>query len=208
MSIAQKISAYNRKRKWRLFCAEFAFGPDTTVLDVGFSEMEYSAVDNYLEKHYPYPENITALGIDEPVGFSRRYPRVKAVKYSGSGFPFPDKSFDVCWSNAVLEHAGSRESQLELLREICRTAKHGFLSTPNRYFPIEVHTRIPFLHWLPKGLFDRILRLVGRGWASGDYMNLLSQRELESLLSQAGFGKYTIKKNKFLFFTLDFSVIF
>jgi len=79
-------------------------------LDVGFSEEEFSGTDNFLERHYPYPEMITALGVDVPVTFRDRYPSVTAVHYKGGVFPFEDNQFDVAWSNAVLEHVGDRES--------------------------------------------------------------------------------------------------
>jgi SAM-dependent methyltransferase len=210
MSLAYKISAWNRDRKWRLFLDKIKPTKETKILDVGFNEIEYSATDNYLEKNYEYPENITALGFENSQGkeFTKRYPRVKAIYYQGGRFPFADQFFDLCWSNAVLEHVGSREKQTEFLREIKRTAKRAFITTPNRYFPIEIHTRLPLLHFLPKVFFDWFARLIGKGWASGDYMNLLSLSELKQLLKSAGIENYQIYKNKFLGFTMDFVVIF
>lgn len=50
MSLAYKVSAWNRRRKWHLFLSEIQPTPATTILDVGFSEQEYSNTDNYLEK--------------------------------------------------------------------------------------------------------------------------------------------------------------
>jgi SAM-dependent methyltransferase len=208
MSLAYRVSAYNRNRKWKLFCRHFPPEPENSILDVGFSDQEYSSTDNYLEKHYPYPGQITALGIDEPREFGGRYPQVRAVHYDGSDFPFGDKSFDIVWSNAVLEHVGEREEQLKFLKEIKRTAKHGFITTPNRHFPVEIHTRLPFVHWLPKSWFDRILRFLGKDWAGGSYMHLLSRKELENLLKQADFGSYKLYHNRLGGIALDFVVVF
>lgn len=208
MSIAYKISGFNRKRKWKLFNILYSPTPKTTVLDAGFGETEYSQTDNFLEKHYPYPRNITALGISTPQQFKQRYPDVKAVKYDGGRFPFNDKSFDICWSNAVLEHVGDREKQVYFLKEIKRVAKSGFITTPNRYFPVEVHTRIFLLHYLPKSLFDRCLPLIGKKWAAGNYMNLLSLRDIKELLRAAGISDYKIIRNKLFIFTLDFVIHF
>jgi len=36
------------------------------VLDVGFLDLEYSSTYNFIEKHYPYPERLTALGVQVP----------------------------------------------------------------------------------------------------------------------------------------------
>ncbi|MBN1445128.1 MAG: class I SAM-dependent methyltransferase [Candidatus Omnitrophica bacterium] len=208
MSIAYKISAFNRKRKWKLFNTLYNPSPETKILDAGFGEYENSPVDNFLEKHYPYPHKITALGISEPREFSRRYPAVTAVRYNGGRFPFEDKSFDICWSNAVLEHVGSREQQLYFLKETARVAKSAFITTPNRYFPVEVHTKIPLLHYLPKRHFDSLMSLAGKKWAEGDSINLLSFGEIKKLLKDAGISEYKIISNRLFLFTLDFIICF
>lgn len=231
MSIAYKVSAWNRQRKWQLFLSEIQPIAQNTILDVGFSEEEYSDTDNFLEKHYPYQEQITALCLETPDLYlnarkdsqlqipedailskrkqsSTRYPQLKVVTYDGKIFPFPDKAFDVCWSNAVLEHVGDEEAQILFLKEINRVAKCAFVTTPNRYFPIEVHTRTALLHFLPKKMFDRYLHSVGKGWAADEYMYLSSIWDLHRLLRAAGINKYRIIKNRLLSFVLDFVIIF
>lgn len=120
------------------------------MLDVGFSDREYSQADNYSEKNYPWPENLTAVGLDPPAEFSVRYPTVAAVQYDGATLPFADRTFDIVWANAVLEHVGDADAQVRFLQELFRVGQTVFLSTPNRFFPIEVHTRFPLVHWLPK----------------------------------------------------------
>lgn len=207
MSIAHKISAYNRRRKWNTFLKIIRPTHYATILDVGFTENEYSETDNFLEKNYPYPHNITALGIDTPKIFSERYPQIKTVKYDGGKFPFDDKEFDICWSNAVIEHVGNRDKQMLFLKEIRRVAKTAFITTPNKYFPVEVHTSTPLLHFLPKKIFDMYLLLIGKKWATDDYMNLLSYKDIRKLLKKAEINNYKIIRNRLLF-TLDFVVIF
>lgn len=207
MSIAYRVSAWNRKRKWSLFRNNMQFTPSSYILDVGYNDEEYSTTDNYIEKHYPYRHKITALGVKEPKIFSRCYPDVRAVQYDGSIFPFPDKAFDICWSNAVLEHVGNKARQVLFLSEIKRVSKAAFITTPNRHFPIEVHTRTPLLHFMPKRLFDAYLRLIGKSWAAADYMNLLSETDLRKVLHEAGITSYRIHKNRFCGFTMEFVVI-
>lgn len=208
MSIAYRISAFNRKRKWDLFLKEIVPTQDLRVLDLGFSEKEYSQTDNYIEKYYPYPEMLTALGIEIPDEFKKRYPEVTVISYNGGTFPFENKSFDVCWSNAVIEHVGNRDRQLSLLTEIKRVSKRGFITTPNKYFPIELHTRTPLLHCFPNILFDKYLSMTGKAWATGDYMRLLSISDMKGLLRDANISEYKIFKNKLMGFTLDYVVVF
>jgi hypothetical protein len=211
-SMAYRVSGFNRRRKWDLFLDRLAPRAEDRVLDVGFSDAEYSNNDNFIEKHYPHPGMLTALGIEEPVQFRTRYPNVTAVRYDGSAMPFPDKSFDLCWSNAVLEHVGSHanrvSAQVNFLSEIARVSRSAFVTTPNRWFPAETHTRTPFLHWLPKPMFDGYLKMRGQEWAAGDYMDLLSIKDLRSLLAAAGIAEYRIVRNRLMGFTLDFVVIF
>jgi hypothetical protein len=212
MSFALKVSGYNRRRKWQLFQDVVRPTPETTVLDVGYTDIEYTANDNYIEKHFPWRAHITALGTEEPVQFQKHYPDVPVVHYDGTTFPFEDKTFDVCWSNAVIEHVGRQENrwaaQVFFVKEIARVARTAFFTTPNKHFPVEVHTRTPLLHWLPKPIFDRYLRLTKRAWATGDYMDLLSMGDMRRILREAGIGRYRIIQNKLFGMTLDFVVVF
>lgn len=206
--ISHAVSRYNRNRKWRLFQDAVHFDSTTRVLDVGFNDEEYfSDVENYLEKNYPYLENVTALGIQEPKKFSERYPQVKTVVYDGVDFPFSDKSFDICWSNAVLEHVGDFDRQVHFVKEVARVSKSFFITTPNRLFPIEVHTKIPALHYLPTSWRDRLYRLLGKEWATNGYMYLLSKRKLKKVLKEAGITSYRLVSNHIGPFAMDFVVI-
>ena len=54
-----------------------------------------------------------------------------------------------------------------------------FLTTPNRWFPIELHTRLPLVHWLPRSASDRAYDLMRRGWAKENH--LLGSSDLRRL---------------------------
>ena len=205
MKLTQRLAIYNRGRKWKLFLGLVCPGPTTRVLDVGFSDREYSSVDNYIERHYLWPENLVALGIQESVEFRKRYPKVRTVRYDGTVFPFEDQTFDVVWSNAVLEHVGDFDRQVQFVKEMKRVGCQVMFSTPNRGFPIELHTRLPLVHWLPKPTCDRVLRRLGRGFATGDYMHLLTRGALERVLHAAGV-QYRIFCNRLLGWPMDFVV--
>ena len=62
------------------------------------------------------------------------------------------------FSNAVIEHVGGRERQRQLVSEAIRVGRRVFITTPNRRFPVEVHTRLPLVHWLPDAISHRRLR--------------------------------------------------
>lgn len=207
MDIAEIVSKRNRVHKFQYFMGIFRPGIEDKILDIGANDTEYSENDNMLEKLYPYKQNILVLGLHKYAEFSKRYKDIKTVTYDGNVFPFEDKTFDFGWSNAVLEHVGDVDKQVFFIKEITRTCKRAFLTTPNRFFPVEVHTRIPLLHYLPKGIFDRILVAFGQKWAAGDYMYLLSRKKLVHILEEAGVKNYIIKSNKLMCFIMDFMII-
>lgn len=194
--VKNKLMKKSREKKYSLFLDFVNKGlveqelKDITVLDVGVNTTEHSPVDNFLEKNYPYLDNITALSVTPVEDFSSNYPAVRFVQYDGGIFPFADKEFDFIHSNAVIEHVGDFEHQKLFLNELIRVSNKGvFFTTPNKYFPVEMHTNVLFLHYLPKNWFDRILHNLNKSWASGDYMNLLSENNLEEIYKEIEISK-------------------
>ncbi len=178
------VSLRSRERKLRLLLEELRPTAETTVLDVGADELGFGEGDgcgtlNFLEELYPWPERITALGLHEGAGFRARYPRIRYVQGDACALPFEDGAFDIVFSNAVIEHVGGRDRQRALVSEALRVGRSVFVTTPNRWFPIEVHTRLPLVHWLPDALSHRVYRALGKGFATENH--LLSRRELVSL---------------------------
>lgn len=204
---AARISGRNRERKLHLFMKTLGLTSASRVLDVGFRDEEYGPDENYLEQHYPWPDRLTALGIDEPVECPKRYPEVSFVCYDGSRFPFADEQFDVAHSNAVIEHVGGHDRQLLFLSELLRVARSVWMTTPNRGFPVDTHTLIPFAHWLPSRARDAIYARFGKSWAAGSYLNLLYRRDLERLLRESGAANYRLVANKFAFWPMDYVVV-
>jgi SAM-dependent methyltransferase len=184
VSLADTVSLRSRKRKLRLFLDELQPTAETTVLDVGADELAFGEGDgcgtlNFFEELYPWPERITALGLQEGAAFGARYPRIRYVQGDACALPFADGEFDIVFSNAVIEHVGGRERQRRFVSEALRVGRRVFLTTPNRLSPLEVHTRLPLVHWLPDRLSHRAYDAVGKGFAKD--LRLLSPRAFESL---------------------------
>jgi len=143
-----------RERKLQLFLDLLQPGPETTVVDVGVTDAPFGAgsTNNFFEARYPWPGQITAVGQTELDRFAAAFPHVRAVRADGRELPFGNAEFDLGFSNAVVEHvAGGRDGQRQFVHELCRVSRRVFVTTPNRHFPLEVHTLLPFVHWLPKG---------------------------------------------------------
>jgi ubiquinone/menaquinone biosynthesis C-methylase UbiE len=182
--ISDAVSLRSRRRKLRLFLDELQPTAETTVLDVGADELGFGEGDgcgtlNFFEEHYPWPGQITALGIGDGSSFRERYPETRYVQADACALPFGDRTFDVVFSNAVIEHVGDRERQRLLVREAVRVGRRVFITTPNRLFPLEVHTRLPLVHWLPDRTSHRVYDALGKGFAKE--VRLLSSRSFRSL---------------------------
>jgi trans-aconitate methyltransferase len=59
---------------------------------------------------------------------------------------FADQSFDIVFSNSVIEHVGDEPQQRAFAREVLRLGKAHWIQTPSNHFPIEPHTGQPF-YW-------------------------------------------------------------
>jgi hypothetical protein len=158
------------------------------LLDLGTAALP-EPMENVLECLYPWPERITAVGSEDCSFLEERHPGLKFVRVvSGRPLPFADDAFDLGFCNAVIEHVGSRRRQAAFLAELIRVSRRVFLSTPNRWYPLELHTRLPFVHWLPASLFRRLIAHLGFDfYAREANLNLLTARELKGILPPGNF---------------------
>ncbi|WP_374471345.1 class I SAM-dependent methyltransferase [Phenylobacterium sp.] len=187
-SLPDRIAGRMRRRMFARFMAEFSPTPDDTLLDVGATSDQTLEHSNYAVAWYPHKGRVTTVGLDDASFLERKYPGVTFRRANGLALPFADGSFDYAHSSAVLEHVGSRENQARFIGELARVSRKGFfLTTPNRWFPVEFHSVLPLVHWLPRTLFWAALRAAGRGALADEaVLNLLSAGDLAALAHRAG----------------------
>lgn len=172
----------SRRARFAMFMRELQPGPNERVLDIGAGEGEGRAV-NFFEDWYPWRRQITAVALSDLPEFRRAFPEVSLVIGDGQRLPFADNSFDIVFSNAVIEHVGTETDQRRFIAEACRVARRVFISTPNRWFPIDAHTMIPFAHWLPMAWRNAIYHGLKRDYfATEERLRLIGARELFSFV--------------------------
>jgi hypothetical protein len=88
-----------------------------------------------------------------------RYENFRGVTGDGTNLvDVEDKSYDIVFSNSVIEHVATFENQQKMAREIMRVGKRYFVQTPNYHFPMEPHFLVPGFQWLPLAVRTSLLQ--------------------------------------------------
>ena len=129
-------------------------------------------------------QNVTSPKFVSVVGDARKMPE------------FRDKSFDVVFSNSVIEHVGTYDDQRRMASEVMRVGKRYFVQTPNKRFPLEPHFLFPFFQYLPSRVRAGMVHRFNVGWykripdydaakAEVDSIQLLTRRKFSALFPDA-----------------------
>src|SRR5262245_25250334 len=121
--------------------------PSTRILDVGGTPANWALL--------PVRPRVVMLNL--PRALEPADSGMPWVFADGCRLPFRDRSFDVVFSNSVIEHVGDARRQEEFAREIARVGVRYFVQTPNRWFPVEHHLLTPLIHFLPRSWQRRLV---------------------------------------------------
>jgi ubiquinone/menaquinone biosynthesis C-methylase UbiE len=142
-----RFSSASRAKKMALLEAAMPGRVFESVLDIGgeIDPRNELIVDKVADK-----SRVTMVNIDpQHLELARRvFPDVCTEVADARSLRFADKSFDLVFSNAVIEHVGGREQQALMAKEVQRVGRTWFVTTPNRWYPFEFHLRLPFASWL------------------------------------------------------------
>jgi len=153
------LGARFRRKRISDFLSSFAVSPTTRILDIGGSLSFWRGL----------PVQVTVLNLD---------PNVAHRVADARNLPFADRSFDIAFSNSLIEHVGDYQDQVACAREIARVGVRYYVQTPNQRFPIEPHLLVPFIHWLPLRWRKLLVRLTP--WA---ILTHPDRRTIDELLS-------------------------
>ena len=177
-----------------------------TILDLGGTVQYWKSVEF---KYFDTAE-FTLLNLEE-FDVPEDYSNITSVAGDATDLHgYADKQFDLVFSNSCIEHVGGFEAQKRMAAEMVRTGKHYYLQTPNKWFILDPHWRVPFVHLFPRRL---LVFLVERFQLGGmpragtkeeaerivDSVRLMTERELRQLFPEAD-----IRKEKFFFLTKSF----
>jgi 2-polyprenyl-3-methyl-5-hydroxy-6-metoxy-1,4-benzoquinol methylase len=171
----------SREEKFRLFVKLLKPTPSMRILNVGASGPNRAFAEQF-ESLYEHPNQVTGGGISlsEVQDYQHSFPGVKTLVFDGCALPFRDKSFDVVYSNAVIEHLADRYAQQRFAAEVVRVGKGWFVTTPNLYYPVEPHYHLPLVQFLPQRWQRSLVEALGR--TPYENLNLLTKQQLQRLL--------------------------
>ena len=165
-----------------------------SVLDLGVSNNGY----NYFHKGYPYTSKIKAAGLAQKDYFlQKESPQIQYIPVKSTfPYPFRNNEFDIVHASAVIEHVGSRARQKMFMKEAYRIGKRGMISTPNKDFPVDFHTWLPFLHWLPNPLYKKIINFLGfKDLDELQNLNFISLKEIEDMAIELNLKNWWLVKH-------------
>lgn len=118
---------------------------------------------------------------------ARDFPNVvdHALLADGTRLPYDDGVFDLTAAISVIEHVLPPSNRKKLVEEMVRcTSSDGyvFFQIPNGRFPLELHTGLPLIHWIPGGK-DLAIRM---GHTTLKQVHIPSRRQLEGWVKEAG----------------------
>ena len=112
-------------------------------------------------------------------------------------------------SSATIEHVGSTQNQINMVSNLIKLSKKIFVfTTPNKYYPLEFHTKLPLVHWLPKKIHRKILNLLGLSFfAEEKNLNLLGENDIKKILKTVKFSDFDIFTVKLIWIKSNFIVV-
>ena len=178
------------------------------ALDIGTTSDDKNASSNIVIKNIKNIDKFKCIS-DQMVNsnfFNKKLKKSITEEFSEN--ELYEFSSDLVISNATIEHVGGELKQKKMIENIIKLTKKIFIiTTPNRFYPIELHTKIPLIHWFPKSTYRKILKFLGLSfYANEENLNLLSANELKKMLNNQKIT-YEIKFIKLMFFKSNIIII-
>jgi len=166
-----------------LFRTQMDLRDGLSVLDLGGQPMIWDSIPERLK--------ITILNLPGVAKSTHRsHHQIKYIEGDACNVTtHADQSFDIVFSNSVIEHVGGEASRRRFAQEVQRLGWAYWVQTPSAYFPIEAHTGMPLWWAYPNALRQFILRrwaLKLPGWTDMvKNTTYVTRREMQALFPAA-----------------------
>ena len=180
-----------------------------SVLDVGTTSDNSLESSNFLIKQFKsikIKKSISDQKILDDNFFDMTFERSITENLNDN---FENLRSDLLVCSSTIEHLGNFSNIKRGIDNIVNLSdKYFIITTPNRYHPIEFHTKIPFIHFLPKEFHRKLLKFFGNDFFSKEEnLNLLSKKDLINLMSNYKNISYNINEIKLFGFISNFIIV-
>jgi hypothetical protein len=140
----QSFSERARAKRWAELLRRFPGLPDMRVLDLGGTTWFWTLSP-------VKPKSLVIVNLDEGCLRDDLPPWISTVRADACNLPpeVLDMSFDLVFSNSLVEHVGGPSRREVLAGTIARLSDHYWVQTPARSFPLEPHWMFPGFQFLP-----------------------------------------------------------
>lgn len=175
-----ELHRLSREKKHRLFMQLLRPDANARILNVGATGTT-TGLQEQFECKYLHLEHVTGGGpsLEETSDYCKSFPGVTPLVFNGCALPFAEKSFDIVYSNAVLEHLPEPDDVVRFAREVQRVGRGWFITTPNFWYPIDPHYHLPFIQFLPEETQRKLVSKLGK--TPYDHLRLLRKSDLREL---------------------------
>ena len=180
-----------------------------SFLDIGTTEENELESSNYFVKNYEKIKIKNSISDQEIKNVNFNKFLKKSITSDFSKTEIENYKSDLVISSATIEHVGRYENQMKMLENIINlTKKYFFITTPNRFFPIDFHTKLPIIHMLPKKIHRKILRLINLDeYAEEENLNLLDENTVNKLINTQQNASFKIRIFKVKLFGLTSNLL-
>lgn len=184
MSVWRRVLATQQQALYERFAELYPPRAGVGVINIGVNANLEQRHQYFLESRYPFLESVVGCGLETGEHYERLFPAATYRQVSRDApLPFEDGEFDLAFCSAVVEHVGNHQAQRSFVEDTLRVAKRAFFTTPNRWYPVELHTLIPLLHYLPTPIYRHMYRKLGfEFFSQEENLNLLDRKSLERLV--------------------------
>lgn len=161
-----------RQRRWEIVLTEFPDLPEMKVVDLG-GTMDWWVRAPVL------PQHVTVVNLEVDEGWQAPWLTTVAGDACHADSLLVGHSFDLVFSNSLIEHVGGHSARLALAHAIRSLAPRYFVQTPYRYFPVEPHWVFPAMQFFPVP----IRRYIAPRWPLGHTRGWNPEQAFDQVLS-------------------------
>lgn len=150
-------------------------------LDIGAGDLTNTVTfGKHFQKVYAIDANISNNAILKAQSI---LPNINISSGDAHNLTYRDDMFDVVTMISVIEHVEKPEQALKEAVRVLRPDGELIIQILNKYFPIEPHTGLPFVYYIPKSIREWLLQKLGYRWYLDNVREFPTPKEVSVYLT-------------------------